>query len=285
MKLAHAHGVIDSDGCVVMGIVNRTPDSFYDGGRMDLRESVEFSARLVDEGAGALDLGAVKAGPGADVSEEEESRRLLPLVEALAAKVHVPLSVETGRASVARRAVQAGAAIVNDVTGLADPELAVACAETGAALVVMHHGGQIRGRPRNPRYEDVVADVVQTCEELATRAEAAGVGRDRIVVDPGLDFGKTTFHSLELMRRLDELVATGRPVLVAPSRKDVVGETLNLPLEDRLEGTLALVALSAWAGAALVRVHDVAASSRVVRMVDAVRGVVPPVAPVRGLWE
>ena len=285
MRLPHAHGVLDLDRCVVMGIVNRTPDSFYDGGRMRLGQSLDFAARLVDEGAGALDLGAVKAGPGAEVTEDEESRRLLPLVEALAARVDVPLSVETGRPAVARRAVDAGAAIVNDVTGLADPLLAVACADSGAALVVMHHGGQIRGRPRSPRYDDVVADVIATCEELATRAEAAGVAREQIVIDPGLDFGKTTYHSLEIMRRLDELVATGRPVLVAPSRKDVVGETLDLPLSERLEGTLALVALSTWAGAALVRVHDVAASVRVVTMIDAVRGTVPPAAPVRGLWE
>jgi dihydropteroate synthase len=268
-----------------MGIVNRTPDSFYDGGRMGLDESVAFAEELVGEGAGILDLGAVKAGPGPGVPEDEEVRRLLPLVERIAARTDVPLSVETARASVARAAVEAGASIVNDVTGLADDSLAAACASSGAALVVMHHGGQIRGRPRNPRYEDVVADVVEVCESVAARAEDAGVGRDSIVIDPGLDFGKTTFHSLEIMRRLDEIVATGRPVLVAPSRKDVVGETLGLPLEDRLEGTLALVALSVAAGAAIVRVHDVRAAARVVAMVEAVAGRRPPTAPVRGLWE
>jgi dihydropteroate synthase len=268
-----------------MGIVNRTPDSFYDGGRMDLAESVAFAERLVDEGAALLDLGAVKAGPGDDVTEAEELERLVPLVEAVGARVEVPLSVETGRASVARRAIEAGAAIVNDVTGLADAALAGVCAEAGAALVVMHHGGQVRGRPRNPRYDDVVKAVIDACEALAARAEADGVPRDRIVVDPGLDFGKTTFHSLELMRRLAEIVATGWPVLVAPSRKDVVGETLGLPLNERLEGTLALVALSAAAGAAIVRVHDVRAAVRVVSMIDAVAGRAAPVAPVRGLWE
>lgn len=285
MILSHAHGTLELDRCVVMGILNRTPDSFYDGGRMGLEESVEFGVRLVEEGAGALDLGAVKAGPGPAVPEDEELARLIPLVEAVAARVDVPLSVETGRPEVVRRAVGAGAAIVNDVTGLADPALADACAETGAALVVMHHGGQIRGRPRWPRYDDVVGDVVAVCERLAARAEGAGVPRDAIVIDPGLDFGKTTYHSLELMRRLPELVATGRPVLVAPSRKDVVGETLGLPLDERLEGTLALVALTALAGAAFVRVHDVSASARVVAMVEAVLGKRGPAAPVRGLWE
>lgn len=285
MNLPHAHGVVELDHCVVMGILNRTPDSFYDGGRMDLDESVEFGRRLVEEGAGVLDLGAVKAGPGPEVSEEEELGRLVPLVERLAQAVGVPLSVETGRPEVARRAVEAGAAIVNDVTGLTDPALAEACADSGAALVVMHHGGQLRGRPRSPRYEDVVLDVIEVCEGLAARAQAAGVPADRIVFDPGLDFGKTTYHSLEVMRRLPELVATGRPVLVAPSRKDVVGETLDLPLEERLEGTLALVALTAQAGAGFVRVHDVRAAARVVAMVEAVTGRGSPAAPVRGLWE
>jgi dihydropteroate synthase len=283
--MRHARGELATVPCAVMGIVNRTPDSFYDGGRMDLGESTAFAERLVAEGAQVLDLGAVKAGPGADVSEDEELRRLIPLVEGIVARTEVPLSVETARASVARAAVDAGAAIVNDVTGLADAGLAEVCAESGAALVVMHHGGQIRGRPRNPRYDDVVRDVVETCETLARRAEDAGVGRDRIVIDPGLDFGKTTYHSLEIMRRLDEIVATGWPVLVAPSRKDVVGETLGLPLEERLEGTLALVALSVATGAAIVRVHDVRAAARVVRMVEAVSGRATPEAAVRGLWE
>jgi dihydropteroate synthase len=285
VKLRHARGELALDRCAVMGIVNRTPDSFYDGGRMGLAESVAFAERMVDEGARVLDLGAVKAGPGADVPEEEEAARLLPLVEAVAGRCDVPLSVETGRPSIARRAVESGAAIVNDVTGLDDEGLASACAEAGAALVVMHHGGQIRGRPRNPRYHDVVQEVIDACESLAQSAELAGVPRDCIVVDPGLDFGKTTFHSLEIMRRLDEIVAAGRPVLVAPSRKDVVGETLDLPLEERLEGTLALVALSAAAGAHLVRVHDVRAAARVVTMVEAVAGRAAPAAPVRGLWD
>lgn len=285
MKLRHARGELALERCAVMGIVNRTPDSFYDGGRMRLEESVAFAERLVEEGADMLDLGAVKAGPGEDVQEAEETRRLIPLVEEVAARTSVPLSIETGRASVARRALDAGAAVVNDVTGLADEGLAEACAATGAALVVMHHGGQIRGRPRNPRYDDVVTDVIDTCESLARRAEAAGVGPDQVIFDPGLDFGKTTFHSLEIMRRLDEIVAMGRPVLVAPSRKDVIGETLGLPLEERLEGTLALVALSVAGGAAVVRVHDVRAATRVVRMTEAVAGRVEPAEPVRGLWE
>jgi dihydropteroate synthase len=285
MKLRLAGGEVALDHCLVMGIVNRTPDSFYDGGRMGLDETVGHALALVEEGAEVLDVGAVKAGPGEEVDEAEEGRRLLPVVEALAAATAVPISVETGRTAVAEAAVAAGAAMINDVSGLADADLATVCASAGAALILMHHGGQIRGRPRHPTYPDVVADVISTWRDLTERALAGGVGRDAIVVDPGLDFGKTTFHSLQLVNRLDELVAFGYPVLVAPSRKDVVGETLGLPLPERLEGTLALVALSAAAGAAFVRVHDVAPALRVARMVDAVRGRTRPAAPVRGLWD
>lgn len=266
-----------------MGIVNRTPDSFYDGGRMELNEAVDFALDLVAQGADLLDLGAVKAGPGEHVSAEVEAERLLPLVEALAG-VGVPLSVETARPAVARAALERGASIVNDVSGLADLDLARVCAEHGAELVVMHHGGQIRGRPRHPRYDDVVAAVLATWDELAGRAAAAGLAPERLYFDPGLDFGKTTFHSLELVRRLDQLVA-GRRVLLAASRKDVVGETLGLPPAERLEGSLALAALAAAAGVEVVRVHDVGQTVRTVRMVEAVLGRRSPAAPVRGLWD
>ncbi len=270
---------------VVMAIVNRTPDSFYDGGRMSLTESVRHAVRLVEAGADLLDVGGVKAGPGPPVDEAEEGERLLPLVAVLASEVDVPLSVETHRASVAGAALDAGASIVNDVTGLSDPGLARVVAAAGANLVVMHHGGQIRGRPRNPRYDDVVAAVKQRLLAYAGAARAAGVAAERIIVDAGLDFGKNTWQSLELVRRTPELADLGYPLLVAPSRKDVVGETLDLPPAERLEGTLALVALSVWGGASIVRVHDVRATVRTVRMVEAVMGRRSPAEPVRGLWE
>jgi dihydropteroate synthase len=285
MKLEHARGTLDSDGCVVMGIVNRTPDSFYDGGRMALDENLRFAMSLVEQGAGILDIGAVKAGPGADVSEQQEMDRLLPLVEALARETEVPISIETGRPEVAREAFAAGAAILNDVTGFSDGDLPAVCAEAGAAVVLMHHGGQLRGRPLNPTYPDVVDAVVAEWKRLEKIARSAGVGKGSVVVDAGLDFGKTTFHSLELMRRLDEQVATGRPLLLAPSRKDVVGESLDLAPGERLEGTLALVALGVLGGVSIVRVHDVRASVRVVRMVETVMGTRDPAAPIRGLWE
>ncbi|MGH2731103.1 MAG: dihydropteroate synthase [Actinomycetota bacterium] len=285
MNFKHATGELALEQCLVMGIVNRTPDSFYDGGRVDLDRSVDYALSLVEEGADVLDLGAVKAGPGAEVDAATEGARLLPLVEALASRTDVPISVETGRPNIARVALAAGASIVNDVTGLADRETAGVCAEAGAGLILMHHGGQLRGRPRHPRYEDVVGAVEREWTELTAAAAGAGVDGEHVVVDPGLDFGKTTWHSLELIRRLPELVGLGWPVLLAPSRKDVVGETLDLPVEDRLEGTLALVALAVEAGVAIVRVHDVAAACRTVRMVEAVLGKRPPTAPLRGLWD
>ena len=283
--LDHARGSIELARCLIMGIVNRTPDSFYDGGRVGLQDSVAHALRLVDEGADLLDIGAVRAGPGPEVDEEEETRRLLPVVEALARRDTVPMSIETSRPAVARRAIQAGAAMVNDVGGLGDPALADACGEADAALVLMHNGGQIRGRPLHPRYGDVLAQVAADLQDLAERALDRGVRETSIVVDPGLDFGKTTMHSLEIMRRIDELVRGSWPVLVAASRKDVVGETLGLPAQERLEGSLALAALSAAAGVAIVRVHDVRASLRVVAMVEAVQGRRAPAAPIRGLWE
>lgn len=276
-----------TERCLVMGILNRTPDSFYDGGRTSLESSVEHALGMVTEGADILDVGGVKAGPGAEVSEAEELERVVPVVEAIRPRVPdaVAISIETARPAVARAALAAGASIVNDVRGLEDPELATVCAGAGARLVLMHHGSQVRGRPRNPRYADVVEDVLRTWRRLVDVALERGMTEAALIVDNGLDFGKTTYHSLELMRRLPEQVAFGLPLLVAPSRKDVVGETLDLPPDQRLEGTLALVAMAVVHGAAIVRVHDVDAAVRVVRMVEAVMGRRPPAAPIRGLWE
>lgn len=268
----------------VMAILNRTPDSFYDGGRTSLEESLAHARTMLAEGCDIIDVGGIKAGPGSEVGEQEELARVVPLVEALRRETDATISIETARPAVAERVLEAGAAIVNDVGGLAEPALAAICAERGAELVVMHHGGQIRGRPRSPRYADVVADVRETWDRLANLAVDNGLSPEALIYDPGLDFGKTTFHSLEIMRRLPELTKDRR-VLVAASRKDVVGETLDLPLPERLEGSLALVAISVLHGAHIVRVHDVAASLRVVRMVEAVLGTRPPATPIRGLWE
>lgn len=283
--IKHARGHLSTDRCLVMGIVNRTPDSFYDGGRMDLGEATKHGLEMVTAGADILDVGGVKAGPGESVSRSEELQRVQPLVAELSAATDVPISVETSDPIVAEASIEAGASMINDVGGLIDVDLARACARSGASLVVMHHGGQIRGRPRHPRYDDIVIDVIEEFERLAEIATGAGVGADQLIVDPGLDFGKTTYHSLEIVRRLDELTALDWPVLVAPSRKDVVGETLGLGPDQRLEGTLALVGMCVMASVAIVRVHDVEAGARVVRMTEAVLARRPPANPVRGLWD
>jgi dihydropteroate synthase len=285
LKLAHARGALVLDRCAVMGIVNRTTDSFYDPGRMELEDSIAHGLDSWRQGAVVLDVGGVKAGPGPEIDETEELRRVIPVVEALVGSCDALVSVETSRVPVAKAALEAGAALINDVTGLADDNLAAVCAEHGASLVLMHTGGQLRGRPRNPCYADVVAEVLSWWAEAIERACAAGMRPNQLLLDPGLDFGKTTYHSLDLVRRMDELTAQGLPVLVAPSRKDLVGESLALPPGERLEGSLAVAALCVERGAAMVRAHDVLATARVVAMVETVLGRTRPRRAIRGLWE
>lgn len=271
---------------VVMAIVNRTPDSFYDrGATYELAAAVQRVDRVVAEGADVVDVGGVKAAPGEEVSPAEEVRRTVDLVAAVrAAHPDLPISIDTWRAAVAREALAAGADVVNDAWGGVEPELAHVAAEAGAGIVCTHAGGlPPRTRPHRVAYGDVVADVVARTTALAQAAVAAGVDRERVLVDPGHDFGKNTRHSLEATRRLDELVATGWPVLVALSNKDFVGETLDVALEQRLTGTLAATAVSAWLGARVFRAHDVAATRQTLDMVASIRGDRPPARTTRGL--
>jgi dihydropteroate synthase len=271
---------------VVMAIVNRTPDSFYDrGATYELAAAVERVDRVVAEGADVVDVGGVKAAPGEEVTPAEEVRRTVDLVAAIrAAHPGLPISIDTWRAEVAREALAAGADVVNDAWGGVEPELAHVAAAAGAGIVCTHAGGlPPRTRPHRVAYDDVVADVVARTTALAQAAVAAGVDPERVLVDPGHDFGKNTRHSLEATRRLDELVATGWPVLVALSNKDFVGETLDVALEQRLTGTLAATAVSAWLGARVFRAHDVAATRQTLDMVAAIRGDRPPARTVRGL--
>jgi dihydropteroate synthase len=268
----------------VMAILNRTPDSFYDrGATFGFEAALAAADRALAEGADWLDVGGVKAGPGPPVSQAEELDRVVPLVEALRERSDAVISVDTFRPEVARRALSAGADVVNDPSGLHDPRVAEVAAEAGAGLVVMHTGGPPRTRPHRPAYADVVAEVRAFLADRAALARQRGVPAERLIVDPGHDFHKNTFHSLELTRRLDELADLGYPVLVALSNKDFVGETLDVPLDQRLEGSLAASAFSVAAGASILRVHQVQASVRVVRMVEAILGRRPPAATRRGL--
>jgi dihydropteroate synthase len=268
----------------VMAILNRTPDSFYDRGvNFGFEAALGAADRALAEGADWLDVGGVKAGPGPEVTEAEELDRVVPLVEALRGRTDAVISVDTFRPGVARRALAAGADVVNDPSGLRDPLVAEAAAEAGAGLVVMHTGGPPRTRPHRPAYADVVAEVRAFLLDRAALARRHGVPAERLIVDPGHDFHKNTFHSLELTRRLGELADLGYPVLVAFSNKDFVGETLDVPLDQRLEGSLAAAAFAVTAGAAIIRVHEVEATVRVVRMTEAILGRRPPAATRRGL--
>jgi dihydropteroate synthase len=267
-----------------MAILNRTPDSFYDrGATYGFAAAVAAGERALAEGADWLDIGGVKAGPGAPVDEAEELERVVPLVETLRGRTDAVISVDTFRPGVARQALAAGADVVNDPSGLHDPRVAEVAAEAGAGLVVMHTGGPPRTRPHRPAYTDVVAEVRAFLADRVALAHHHGVAAERVIVDPGHDFHKNTFHSLELTRRLDELADLGHPLLVALSNKDFVGETLDLPLDQRLEGSLAAAAFCVAAGASIVRVHEVEPTVRVVRMTEAILGRRPPAATRRGL--
>lgn len=275
-----------SEALLIMAIVNRTPDSFYDrGATYAFGKALERVAEVIAAGAEIVDIGGVKAAPGDEVDAAEEIRRTVDFVARVRAEFpDVIISVDTWRHEVAREVCAAGADVLNDAWGGYDPRLAEVAAESGAALVCTHAGGvQPRTRPHRIFYDDVLADVLSRTVGLAERAVALGVSRERIMIDPGHDFGKNTWHSLELTRRLNEMVATGWPVLVSLSNKDFVGEALDLPLDQRLLGTLAATAICAWQGAMVFRAHNVAETRQVLDMVAAIRGSQPPRRAVRGL--
>lgn len=270
----------------VMAIVNRTPDSFFDRGATFAEDAALRAVETaVGEGADIIDIGGVKAGPGSTVDAAEELRRTLPTIVKVRERFpDVVISIDTWRAEVAREVIAAGADLINDTWAGADPELAAVAAETGAGLVCSHAGGLTpRTRPHRAAFADPVEDVVRTVTALAERAVALGVRRDGILIDPAHDFGKNTRHSLQITNRLDEMTATGWPVLVALSNKDFIGETLDLPVGERLEGTLAATAVSAWLGARVFRAHQVRATRRVLDTVAAIRGDRQPAVSRRGL--
>ena len=281
---------VAGDRALIMAIVNRTPDSFYDRGATFTDEAAKDAVhRAVAEGADVIDIGGVKAGPGATVDADEESRRVVPFIEWLrAAYPEQCISVDTWRASVARQACAAGADVINDTWAGADPQLPEVAAEFGAGLVCSHTGGAVpRTRPFRVNYGTTVTGVVDAViAEVTAAAEHAakvGVRRDGILIDPTHDFGKNTFHGLALLRHVKDLVCTGWPVLMALSNKDFIGETLDAQLTERLEGTLAATALAAADGARMFRVHEVGPTRRVLEMVASIKGERPPARTVRGL--
>jgi dihydropteroate synthase len=267
-----AQSLFNAGRVQVMGILNVTPDSFSDGGRYaDSAAAVESALQMIGEGADILDVGGESTRPGSDgISEDEELRRVLPVVEVLASRVSVPLSIDTCKPGVARRCLAAGARILNDITGLREPEMLAAAAEHGAAVVIMHMRGTPKTMQDNTDYADVVAEVKSYLETQALAAEAAGI-RD-ICIDPGIGFAKSAEHNYQILRRLGELRDLGYPVLAGVSRKSFLS---ILPgqrsVEDRLEGTLAAVAIAVLNGADIVRVHDVRAAKRAVAVAEQVR--------------
>jgi dihydropteroate synthase len=269
-----------------MAIVNRTPDSFYDrGATYAFDAALQRVHEVVRDGADIVDIGGVKAAPGDQVDVAEEIERTRDFVATVRdAYPNLEISVDTWRHEVGAAVCAAGATILNDAWGGPDPELARIAAEHGAGLVCTHAGGVTpRTRPHRIEYDDVVGDVVRTVVGLAERAAELGVPAGRIWIDPGHDFGKNTYHSLEVTRRLHELVATGWPVLVSLSNKDFVGETLGRALGERLIGTLATTAVCAWEGATVFRAHNVPETRQVLDMVASIRGDRPPTRTVRGL--
>ncbi|MGH2677630.1 MAG: dihydropteroate synthase [Actinomycetota bacterium] len=259
---------------LVMGVLNVTPDSFSDGGRfLDHERAVEHGLRMVDEGADLLDVGGESTRPGSDsVSVDEEVGRVLPVVKRLVAEVDVPISIDTRKAEVAAAALDAGASIVNDVSAGRDPGMFLVARDAAAGLVLMHLLGEPKTMQDEPRYGDVVREVRQYLAERIEAAEAAGIDRDRIAADPGLGFGKTSRHSLTLMRSIDAFLDLGVPIVVGPSRKSFIGAVLgDAPVDQRLEGTAGAVAWLAGRGANVVRVHDVGTMVKVVAVVDAIR--------------
>lgn len=257
----------------VMGVLNVTPDSFSDGGSHDIPErALARAATMVEEGVDVIDVGGESTRPGAaNVSPTEEAQRVLPVVEAIKRALTVRISIDTMKADVARQALQAGADLVNDVSALRDPAMPEVVRLAGAPLVLMHMRGSPRTMQDDTRYEKIVESIATFLGECVGSAIAAGVGDDKILVDPGIGFGKSPAGSMTILRGLPALRRVGRPILVGASRKAFIGAALGLSVSERLEGSLAVAAYAASQGAHVVRAHDVAATVRTVRMIDAIR--------------
>lgn len=260
----------------LMGILNITPDSFSDGGRFfDFDQAIARAKQMVKEGADIIDVGGESTRPGAGkVNLKEEIRRTIPVIKKLAQEINKPISIDTYKSEVARKALKAGATIINDISALRmDKQMAGLVAKTKVPLILMHMQGTPKNMQKNPRYKDVVGEIIQFLRQQAEVAVAAGVKKENIIVDPGIGFGKTVEHNLEIVKRLSEFKSLDYPICLGTSRKSFIGLTLNLPVEERLEGTTATVAVGILNGASIIRAHDVLEMKQVARMVDAIKSV------------
>lgn len=253
---------------LIMGILNVTPDSFSDGGKYNhVENAVQHARQMIEDGADILDIGGESTRPGYErISDEEEISRVVPAIEAITKELHIPISIDTYKSEVAKEAVDAGAAIINDIWGAkADPEIADVAAETGVPIILMHN--------RNDRnYTNFIRDVLNDLYESITIAKKAGVKDDQIILDPGIGFAKDLAENLEMMRHLDTLVSLGYPVLLGTSKKSMIGGVLDLPVSERTEGTGATVCFGIQQGCQIVRIHDVKEMSRTAKMMDALMG-------------
>ncbi len=258
---------------LIMGILNVTPDSFSDGGLFaEVEKAVEHAKNMVAEGADIIDVGGESSRPGADtVSVEVEKARVLPVIERLAGTVEVPISIDTYKSSVARDALNMGACMVNDITALrGDPDMASVVAEAGVPVVLMHMKGTPRDMQLDPHYDSLISEITSFLSIRIQAAMDAGISQNQIIIDPGIGFGKTVAHNLEIIRRLSEFKPLGKPILIGTSRKSFIGKVLGLSTDDRLEGTAASIAVAIANGADIVRIHDVKEVARVVSMTDAI---------------
>jgi dihydropteroate synthase len=259
----------------IMGILNVTPDSFYDGSLyFDKERAIEHAFRMEYEGADIIDVGGESTRPGSEaISVEEEIRRVIPVIETLAKRIKVPISIDTYKSAVAEAAISAGASIVNDISGLRfDPKMPEVVAKNEVPVVIMHIKGTPKDMQKNPTYKALIPEIMDYLREGITIARNAGIPDDKIIIDPGIGFGKTVEHNLEIIKRLNEFTGFEKPILLGPSRKSFIGKTLgDLPVTERLEGTAAAVAIGIFNGANIIRVHDVKAMVRVARIADAIK--------------
>ncbi len=253
-----------------MGIVNITPDSFSDGGKfLEPEEAINHGLRLASDGADILDIGGESSRPGSEgISAEEEISRVLPVITELAKRTDIPISIDTAKAAVAQKALEAGATIINDITGLrGDAEMIPLAAEAGATVIIMHMLGTPGTMQKNIRYDSLLDDICEFLTTSAEKAVKAGVSEKKIIIDPGIGFGKTVEHNLEILRNIKFFKSTGYPVLIGASRKSFIGAVLETEVDDRKEGTLAVDAFVTMQGTDIIRTHDVKATGRIVRMI------------------
>lgn len=262
--------ILNFDRTFIMGVLNVTPDSFFDGGLfVEADKALKHAKQMVEDGADIIDVGGESTRPGAEpISDEEEFAWIWPIIKEIG-KLDVPISVDTYKPFVARKSIEAGASIINDITGLRNQEMIDVALEFKVPVVVMHMKGEPRNMQQNPIYKDVVAEIKEFLRERVLKARKAGI--DDIIVDPGIGFGKTTEHNLQILKRLDEFKDLKCPILVGPSRKSFIGNVMGLKVNERLEGTLASIAISVMNGANIVRVHDVKECKRAVQIADAIR--------------